>query len=428
VAPASLIAIYLRISYDPDNLAIGVERQRKDCLAIASVRYPDTPTRIFTDNDTSAYSSRPRPQYTAMLAMDPPPAAIIAWNLDRLLRQPRDLEHLIDRGIPVITATGDLDLTTHDGQLHARILAAVAKKASDDTSRRTARALREISEAGGWPGCAPFPYSKAPGGSLALDQDGGALVQRAVGLALSGASLRSIARDLSHLHPAAPKTPPGWRRTLTSPAIAGINRQNITGQWEPVIDHSTYAQLVQLYTDRSRSTTPTRARKHWISGLLRCGKCGSNMVYWTTVRNGTRRESYLCHSCHGVSITKSAVEDAVASMLFLVVKDRRGRSPRPVAPIPPQQSERLEELARLYVEGAISRAEWESARKLAQPSPESQPPEPERPAIALQESWPELSAEERHHVARKFLQYVVVGSADGKRVFDVGRLHPVWQA
>ena len=52
------------------------------------------------------------------------------------------------------SVSGDVDLSTHDGQFLARILGAVAKKESDDKSRRIRRKHEELAQAGkiarGW--------------------------------------------------------------------------------------------------------------------------------------------------------------------------------------------------------------------------------------------------------------------------------------
>ena len=54
--------------------------------------------------------------------------------------------------------SGDIDLTTHDGQFQARILGAVAKKESDDKSRRIRRKHEEIAASGKVSGGGSRPY------------------------------------------------------------------------------------------------------------------------------------------------------------------------------------------------------------------------------------------------------------------------------
>src|SRR5262245_55350005 len=133
---------YTRISNDPLGLEAGVARQRQDSLAVIEKQgWNVAEALLFEDNDVSAYKRVKRPAFEAMLASLDKAHCLVAYDLDRLMRQPRDLERLIDRceevGLSrVITASGELNLLDHEKQLHARIMVAVAKKASDDTSRR----------------------------------------------------------------------------------------------------------------------------------------------------------------------------------------------------------------------------------------------------------------------------------------------------
>ena len=90
----------------------------------------------------SRYARRKRTEWARVIAMLDAGAAnmLVAWELDRLLRQPRELEDLIDRadhGLPVVTMSGDVKLDNADGRFIARILVAKAAKESDDISRRT---------------------------------------------------------------------------------------------------------------------------------------------------------------------------------------------------------------------------------------------------------------------------------------------------
>ncbi len=61
------VAIYNRISNDPQGIEAGVERQREDCAALAGRlgwRVYDT----YVDNDLSAWTGKRRPDYQRMLS------------------------------------------------------------------------------------------------------------------------------------------------------------------------------------------------------------------------------------------------------------------------------------------------------------------------------------------------------------------------
>ena len=78
--------------------------------------------------------------------------AVVVYHADRLHRHPRELEDFIDlcqrTKTQLATVSGDVDLSTHEGQLIARIQGEVARKESDDKSRRIRRKHEELANAG----------------------------------------------------------------------------------------------------------------------------------------------------------------------------------------------------------------------------------------------------------------------------------------
>ena len=78
--------------------------------------------------------------------------AIVVWDLDRLTRQPRQLEDWIEaakeRGLKLVTANGEADLTVDAGRMFARIKAAVARQESERKSARQTAAAKQRAEKG----------------------------------------------------------------------------------------------------------------------------------------------------------------------------------------------------------------------------------------------------------------------------------------
>lgn len=148
------VAIYTRISSDVEHTGLGVKRQEHECRQLAK-RKGWNVVRVYTDNDVSAYHGKPRPEYRRMLA-DLGAGAIdgvVAYHLDRLHRHPKELEEFFEicdsAGVrSLATVTGDINLSEHDGRFHARILGAVARKESDDKSRRIKSKHSELALAG----------------------------------------------------------------------------------------------------------------------------------------------------------------------------------------------------------------------------------------------------------------------------------------
>src|SRR5262249_19007630 len=122
--------IYARISEDRQNGA-GVDRQVEDCLAAAGDRGWRLVAPPFVDNDISprAHPGRRRPHCRGLRAAVRAGTIqrVIVGPLDRLYRQPKELEELIDLAdagrVEIVSVTGgDVDLGTSDGRLVARML------------------------------------------------------------------------------------------------------------------------------------------------------------------------------------------------------------------------------------------------------------------------------------------------------------------
>lgn len=201
--PKIRAAIYTRISQDryaddPARAGAGVTRQRQDCEKLCKARgWPVV--EVYTDNDTSAYDGRRRPAYEALLADIEAGRvnAVVVWHLDRLHRRPIELEGFMvlceRRGVTLATVTGDIDLGTDTGRLHARIMGAVARSESERKSVRGARAARQRAEQG-----------RRNGHTRAFGHDGNRVVpaeakviRQAARRILAGESLAAVTRDLN---------------------------------------------------------------------------------------------------------------------------------------------------------------------------------------------------------------------------------------
>ncbi len=148
------VAVYCRISSDPNGLGLGVERQREDCQAIAAGKGWRV-VGTYVDNDVSAYSGKPRPQYEAMMQAVAAGEVdvIVAWDPDRLHRSPAELETFItaveEAGVGVETVqAGRWDLSTANGRFIARVLGNVARHESEHKSERVCRKLEQNAVAG----------------------------------------------------------------------------------------------------------------------------------------------------------------------------------------------------------------------------------------------------------------------------------------
>ncbi|HTR32552.1 MAG TPA: recombinase family protein, partial [Gaiellaceae bacterium] len=297
------MAAYARISSDREGDGLGVERQLEDCERLAERRGWEIAER-FVDDDVSAWSGRQRPEYARCLEAlrSGLVQGLLVYDLDRLHRQPRELEEFIDlcqqlRLIHVASSSGDIDLTTADGQFQARILAAVAKKESDDKSRRIRRKHEEIALGGRVSGGGSRPFGYEPD-KVTVRPAEAAIVRECAQRLLAGEPVRSIARDLNERGVSTSTggrwAPQSLRRTLANPRISGQRAHHgeivAKAVWPGIISVEDGAKIRALLANPERRTNKT-ARRYLLGGLLVCGHCGERLI--ARPRTGGKRR-YAC--------------------------------------------------------------------------------------------------------------------------------------
>lgn len=353
--------------------------------------------------------------------------AVIGWNFDRLFRRPAELETFLDlcdrlRFTRAVTAQGDVDLTTDDGRLHARIMVAVAAKESDDKSRRMKRALQDRRERGQHHhGRAVYGYRMVDGMPIIVAEQA-AIVQDAARRFLAGEPLTSIARSMP---PDAPQTNSGVRLMLLSPALTGRVGNSHTGaisgvapQWAPILDDTTAAEIRSVLKAPDRvHTAPSGQRRWWLAGLVTCALCGNNMRAQQGGGSSGPTRSFTCNKLEGgcgkMSIRAELLQWHVEIGILdsVVVKEPVDRAPVIADGLIDGHTERLADLAAMYASGGITRDEWvaarEAARKLSGHG-DVMPAVTLRPVVDLAKRWRGMTVDERHEQATRLIEKVVI--------------------
>jgi site-specific DNA recombinase len=335
-------AVYLRISLDTTGEQLAVQRQREDCRSIAKQRG----WRIVAEHVDNSFSAsdrrKRRPGYDQLVAGYEAGEfeAIVCWDLDRLTRQPRQLEDWIeaaeDRGLLLVTANGEADLSTESGRLFARIKASVARAEIEQKAKRQRRAALQRSEQGKPPlGVRLTGYTV--GGEIVEHE--AAIIEKIFGRFASGDSLRSLASWLTAegvpTRHGRPWNPSSVRTTLLNPRYAGRaiyqgKANGKTGVWPAIVDEHVFDLVGAKLADPRRKTQHGTDRKHLGSGLFECASCHAKVRSWT----GNR------YRCPNGCLTRSqfSIDD-------LVIKAIRGRLARPDLAdlIAPQESAQAKE-------------------------------------------------------------------------------------
>ncbi|MCX8557226.1 recombinase family protein [Mycolicibacterium mucogenicum] len=463
-------AVYARISADVEGKSLGVQRQLEDCRRLAAER-GWTVGREYVDNDISAYSGRRRPGYEQMC--DDLAAgvrdAVIVYNLDRLHRRPVELEEFVAlcerAGVhQVATVTADIDLGNDDGLFMARIFAAFAAKESGRKSARMRRKYQQKAAQG-----LPHGPHRAFGyqdDKISIYEPEAAVIRELVARVIAGESVNALTAWLNETGVGSVRggrwATTAVRGILTSPRIAGLRayKGEVVGEatWPGIITPAERDQVLAALSARSwtRKRSP---RTYLLSGLCRCGRCGTRLV--SQARTGTARERstrrYVCsaHPDHGGCGRLTVVAEPLEHLMVQAVLTRldspaladalagRARSNPDTAALGAQidaEQARLDELAQLYAAKAITAREWVLARDpisdtitalrrdLAHATDTGPLAEYAGAGAALRGQWDDLTLDRQHAILRSVLDHVTIAPGKpGARTLDIGRADPHWR-
>lgn len=370
--------VYCRISQDRDGAGLGVHRQEEDCRRLATER-GYTVTRVFVDNDISAYSGKARPQYTEMLAAlrRGEASAVFCWHTDRLHRSPIELEAYIDvceaHGVKTFAVkSGELDLATDSGRMVARMLGAAARYESDQKATRVRRAMEQKAMKGEWlGGTRPFGWQIVDGVPQP-DPLEAAVVKDVSNAVLEGQSLGSI---VARLNEAGVRTTTGrtWgyaqlRQMLIRPRNAGLVdwKGEIVGPslFPALVSENVWRAVVALLKDPRRRRSQSNKARHLLAGIAQC-HCGA-LVRSATV-SGRNREKYMVYRCpekgrghvgKRISLVDSLVDRHMVAYRTIAARHRDDDRPSKEAEELETEAaalrERLHEAALLAADGVIT--------------------------------------------------------------------------
>jgi DNA invertase Pin-like site-specific DNA recombinase len=326
-------AIYLRQSMDRDRTNVAVDRQREDLLRLCAGKGWGQPHE-YVDNNVSA-TKGVRPSYRR-LCRDIEKgsiARVAVWDLDRLHRQPAELESFIDLAdrmkIELATVSGETDLSTPQGRLMARIKGSVARHEMEQKSMRHKRANRQKAESGRslLYNVRPFGYKE----NKLIEHEAEAIRQGCRDL-LSGASLYSIAQSWNGAGLTGTRGKPfsgeTVRQVLINPRIAGLMiyqgviLEGVTPEWRAIVDRDVWESVRALLSDPKRFHAKSAARRYLLSGIALCGVCGKPLKSSSARATDNKMAgAYYCarQGCmkvsRGLDATDQFVIDTVTSRL-----------------------------------------------------------------------------------------------------------------
>ncbi|WP_193048192.1 recombinase family protein [Mycolicibacterium baixiangningiae] len=385
------VALYLRQSQDRSGEQLGIDRQREDCLRLIAAR-GWTIAAEFVDNDVSALSRKPRPQFIAMMARVDAGEfdVIVARHMDRLLRRLAELESVLERcqstSTTIVTAADGIDTGTDGGRTVARIMASIAQGEVERKAARHRSASVQAAQQGRWVGGGrPFGYD-ADG--MTIRPNEAALIRQGFADFLAGESFGEIARRWVA---AGYRTPQGneWSRyavrdVLTNPRYCGLRRHvpndqlgamrknpelGIVGpaQWAAIVDEPTWRAVARTMASDDRRRAPVAA-KGLLTGVGLCGVCGQ-----TVQRSGASvaAPQYRCRSRQHVTRRAEPVDQYVSAVAVarLAAPDAGSLWTTDTPDAAELMAEadalrrRRDDLAELVADGAMTPAQFRSANE-----------------------------------------------------------------
>lgn len=333
------VALYARISSDPDETEEGVDEQLTDLRRYAATRLDGLPVVAeYVDDDRSAFKASVRRDRFEDMLRDAQLGlfdAVLVRDTDRLYRRlaelPRIAEQLVPHAQIIALMEGDVDLTTAAGILRAQMLGAVAEHESRRKAERVAANARHRAQGGvmtasvrpfGWawrqpcdageecrhparacaecrrakqaktcthrtrhePGARPVAGSRA--GLVPHPTEAPALATAYQKVA-DGASLRQVARWLTAQGFSGAKgaviRPEQMGAMLKLPRHAGLVAHNgrlvaDAKDEARIVDVNLWQQVQIILDDEGRRTSPGRPANTALTGIATCGRCGGPMA------------------------------------------------------------------------------------------------------------------------------------------------------
>jgi DNA invertase Pin-like site-specific DNA recombinase len=307
---------------------------------------------------------------------------VIVRDIDRLTRNLADWDRFEKAAIQhhVILsayAGGDLDLSTPEGAYYGGMETLRAKRESAVRSVRVREAHDRIARQGKIPGGGPrwFGWTRVyanPDASprqrvilrLDVNEAEAAALRDAAERVLRGETIYSIVCEWEHggIRPVASGhwTVATLAGILCSPRLAGLREwqgNKYPAQWPAHIDADTHERLARLLADRPRRAQVTGKKRHLLSGVLRCGKCGRPLY---VDLNRYRCASGPGQGCGGVSVRSDMIEEYVTGAVLDALE-----SPRVQQAVAsgqdtdaPRRAELLAEIRKAQDKRAEARRDW----------------------------------------------------------------------
>lgn len=289
-----------------------------------------------------------------------------------------------------------LETVTPTGRFQVTIMLGTSQLESDQVGERI-RTVQLSEIRNGYfpfpPHCAPFGYTsqRQPDGhmKLVVNEDQRQLVKDMFALMRKTGNLSEVARLYLSRVPGSSRSAANMARTIRNTVYKGTFN-GIDGFCEPIIPAGEWDEANRLIKAR-KMRKGIHAGEYVFSGLCYCEKCGVRL------RPHFQDEKYPVYQCptlgDGVYIRQDALEGKVLAELEPALRNyeieitshkKKGASEKERAKI----QSKLSRIKELYIDGIITRTEYDARRTALEAEMPEESPSPE--PIKLMDNWREL--------------------------------------
>ena len=456
------VGIYTRISQDRHE-SDSIKRQDAEAQQHAKSQGWDV-VDTYADQGLSASKKHvKRPQYERLLAdvragvID----VILVWKIDRLTRQPRQIEDVIElvhaTGVRLVSMNDPVDTSSETGLLALRMFSAFAAAESGNISLRTRNKAKYRAMEGKPAGGGLRPFGHSSDWSELVDDEADA-IREAVHEVLRGGRVYTIA---TRWNTEGRRTVLGkvWRSTnlrqmLMQLRLAGLREvegERYGGGFPAIISEDEHDRVVETLTSRPRTNHYDRNARYMLTGILWC-HCGSRMS--SGGKDSSGGMIYRCPQraigggCGAVSLNGRKVEAQVVDALIAQLERQVRENAEPDGSAKRAEAElrtlsatigavdrRLEALAQAhFVDGIIDRAHYVSVKTTLDEQLRHLRSDYERVEAATRVAMPdgfgpnlrEATADERRQILHMMIDRITVLPAAKAGRYDPERLDIRW--
>lgn len=346
-------ALYIRVSTDKQE-ELSPHAQKRLLLDYAkSHSISILEEHIYIEHGISGRKAQKRPQFLKMIAAakskQHPFDVILVWKYSRFARNQEEsivYKSLLRKqcNIEILSISEPL-IEGPFGSLIERIIEWMDEYYSIRLSGEVQRGMMENALRGGYQSKLPLGYQSNGKIPIIVEHEA-AIIQKIFHDYLLGKDITSIARNLNDCgyktNQGNPFDNRGIQYILDNPFYTGKVRWNYKNQTlsqdktEVIISRGKHQAIIsdelleQVKKRRLFEYTPMKQRsssttKHWLTGLLKCGYCHSNLVYSAPKKrkSGGSSPFFQCHSYSSGKHSGSCAitEKKILSILLLCFKE-----------------------------------------------------------------------------------------------------------